>query len=129
MFKGHFITAYLQREIPVDIAVVAADTTKKFRVGELVTLEPADSDAPAYLHVASGDDAATVLTNATHIIAQSDMTLGYGHAKVENGDYRYSDEVAPTITDGKVPNAASETKKVALFAIMDKNDIIVQEVE
>lgn len=129
MFKGQFITAYLQREIPVDVAVVTPAGQTHFRVGELVVLEPADSDTPAYLHVAAGDDAATVLTNATHIIAQSDMTMGNGHVPVENRDWTYSDKVMPTLTGGAVPNSATPTKHVALYAITDKNDIIVQEVE
>lgn len=128
MWKGHFITAYLQREIPLDVAVVTPVGQANFRVGELVVLEPADSDTPAYLHAAVGDDAATVLTNATHIIAQSDTTLGYGHVPIENRDYKYSDTVAPTLTDGAVPNGDTPTKHVALYAITDKNDIIVQEV-
>ena len=124
MFKGKFKTAYDQREIPLDV-VVASD--EKLHVGQLVTLEPAGEDAPEYLYPATGDDAGTVLTNATHIIAQSDMTMEYGHIPVENRDYRYSDEVAPTVGQGEAA-IGSPTKKVAVFAIKDESDIIVYEV-
>ncbi len=123
MFKGKFKTAYDQREIPLDI-VVANDT--ELHVGQLVTLEPAGEDTPEYLYPATGEDAATVLTNATHIIAQSDMTMEYGHVPVENRDYRYSDVVLPTV--GKsAATIGSPTKKVAVFAIKDESDVIVYE--
>lgn len=129
MFKGKFKTAYDQREIPVDIVVAGAADLK---VGQLVTLEPADEDAPEYIYPATGADAATVLTNATHIIAQSDMTMEYGHVPVENRDYKYSDVVKRSNTDGAATTVeavsnTSEKKKVALFAISDKTDIIVYE--
>lgn len=127
MFKGHFITAYLQREIPMDLAVVTPSGRDYFRVGELVVVEPADEDTPAYIHIAAGADPATVLTNATHIIAQSDVTLN-SHVPVERRDYTYSDAVFPTLTGGAVPTASTETKHVALFAITDKLDIIVDEI-
>ena len=154
-YKGTFKTAYLQREIVVD-AKVAANVI----VGQLVTL--------------SGDTISSAATAdaATHIIAQSDMTMEYGHVKVEDRDYRYFPDVegsvspaaqatnflgvyaklsdAPTaaegnknkhvlvLADGKVYTntsgsawAASSTvtakfKKVALFKIIDKDDLIVR---
>ena len=110
---------------------------------------------------------------ATHIVAQSDMTMEYGHVPVEDRDYRYSPNVAGTIlptsavanflgayetlqdapaaatgnkdkhilvlADGKVYTntsgsawAASSTvtakvKKVALFKIINKDDVIIRE--
>lgn len=116
MWKGHFITAYLQREIPLELAVVG-----NLRVGQLVTLTPSDGTNPAKIAAAAGASAEAVLAAATHIVAQSDMTLGYGHIPVENRDYKYNDAVAAT-------SSATTTKHVALYAINDKNDIIVQEV-
>lgn len=130
-FKGRFKTAYLQKEVPVDIVVAGAND---LCVGQLVTLEPADDNKPEYIYPATGDDEATVLTNATHIIAQSDMTMEYGHVPVENRDYRYSDKVERTLTNGAATTVAtvgetSETKKVALFCITDKTDIIVKKID
>ena len=98
--KAKFRTAYDQREIVID-AKVAADVT----VGTLVTVTFGTPNNIA---------AASTLAAATHIIAQSDMTMEYGHVPVENRDYRYSDKVA----------ASTVEKKVALFQISDKNDVI-----
>lgn len=120
MFKGQFITAYLQREIPVDVAVVG-----QLKVGQLVTLVPSDGTVPAYIKAAAGDDEVEVLTAATHIVAQSDVSMGSSHVPVENRVWRYSDVVNYTLASG-TPVASTPTKNVALYAITDKNDIIVQ---
>lgn len=97
---AHFKTAYGQREIIVDAKVTVA-----CKVGDYVKLDT--SVTPNTL-------AKSTIANATHIVAQSDMTLEYGHIPVESRDYRYS------------PNVATSTavKKVALFQIIDKSDII-----
>lgn len=119
MFKASFKTAYLQREVPMTVAV-AGD--KPLVVGEMVTLTAASGAGPASIK-----SAATVAA-ATHIIAQSDMTMEYGHVPVENMDYKYSDEVAATIAAAGPVTASTPTKKVALFAITDKDDLIVKTV-
>lgn len=124
MLKGKFKTAYLQREIPLD-AAVAGDGD--FKVGQLVTLVSANAGKPQYFK------AADTLAAATHIIAQSDMTMEYGHVPVENRDYRYSDVVARTNTAG-VPTtvstvaATTEVKKVAVFKITNSDDVIAYNV-
>ena len=126
MFIGTFKTAYLQREIPMEIVVVPATANTPLHVGQLVTLDT----NPEYIYPATGADKDTVKTNATHIIAQSDMTLAGGHVPVENRDYRYSDAVAPSaspLASGNVPTGYSK-KMVALFKITDKDDINVMEV-
>lgn len=79
-YFGQFKTAYLQREIPEDVAV---SSDSYLQVGQLVKLTPATAVAVAYI------SAATSPNDATHIIAQSDVTLEYGHIPVENRDYRY----------------------------------------
>lgn len=117
MFKGKFKTAFGQKEIPLDIVVVG-----DLRVGQLVTLVAAASGKPAYLQ------AATTAATATHIIAQSDMTMEYGHVPVENRDYKYSDVVAKTVADASSVSSTSASKKVAVFAIIDKEDVISYEV-
>lgn len=105
-----FKTAYLQREIIQDFAVA-----NNMRVGNLVILTPASGDVPAYISRTAS------LSSATHIVAQSDTTLEYGHVPVEHRDYRYSDIVAATFSGSA--DASSPVKKVALFAIPDKNDV------
>ena len=119
MFKASFKTAYLQREIPMTVAV-AGD--KPLVVGEMVTLTAASGAIPASIK------SAVTVAAATHIIAQSDMTMEYGHVPVENRDYKYSDEVAATIAAAGPVAASTPTKKVALFAITDKDDLIVKTV-
>jgi hypothetical protein len=125
MFKGGFITAYLQREIPMDVAVVGGTP---LRVGQLVTLTPSDGVKPAYIAAAAGDEASDVLAAATHIVAQSDVSMGQSHVPVENRDWKYVDTVAVTVAAAGSVTATTATKHVALYAITDKNDIIVTEV-
>lgn len=99
--KAHFKTALNQREVVLDAIVSEA-----LEVGALCTYTEADTK------LAGASDVAT----ATHIVAQSDMSMEYGHVPVENRDYRYSPNVA----------ASTTVKKVALFPIIDKSDIIVR---
>lgn len=96
---AHFKTGYLQKEQVLDVKVSTA-----LKVGDLVK-------------VASGTmSKATGLSDAQYIVAQSDMTMEYGHVPVERGNWAYSDDVAVT-TD-------NNTKKVAVFFIIDKSDVI-----
>ena len=118
MFKAKFRTAYGQRELPVDVAVIGSTALK---VGQLVTLTAKSGNNPAYVAAAAGSTEAAALTAATHIIAQSDMTMEYGHIPVENRNYAYSEEVAAT---GTAIGANVPTKKVALFELYDKADVI-----
>ena len=99
---AHFRTAYDQREIPVDAKVAA-----NVKVGDMVVL--ADDTITK----------TTTLETATHIVAQSDMTLEYGHVPVEFRNYNYD----PTV------KASTTKKKVALYQIIDKTDIILDEGE
>lgn len=81
---AEFKTAYLQRAIPLDAAIV--DTG--LAVGALVTFGLSGT-TPVL-------SAAADLASATHIIAQSDMTLiPEDHPKTDYRDYRYSDAVKP----------------------------------
>lgn len=60
---------------------------------------------------------------ATHIVAQSDQTLGYGHVPVEDRDYRYDPTVKGTVT--AAPTADTTTwKHVALFKITNWDDVV-----
>lgn len=116
MLKGSFKTAYLQREVPMDVAVIGSVALK---VGQLVTFTASAAGKPDSIAAAAS------LAAATHIVAQSDMTLGYGHVPVENRDWKYSDTVAAT---GTSLAASTPVKHVALYSIMDATDIIVTEV-
>lgn len=101
---AHFKTGCLQREQVLDVKV-AAD----LKVGDLAAI---DASSGALKQVSS-------LANADYIIAQSDMTMEYGHVPVENNDHRYSDKVA----------ASTAPKKVAVFYIIDKTDILLDQGE
>lgn len=164
MYLGSFETAYLQREVPEDV-VVKSDG--HLVVGQMVKL------ADHTITTLSAGTVSAARDEATHIVAQSDMTMEYGHVPVEDRDYRYSPNVAGTIlptsavanflgayetlqdapaaaagnkdkyilvlADGKVYTntsgtawAASSTvtakvKKVALFKIINKDDVIIRE--
>ena len=76
-----FKTAYLQREIPLDVVV---STGSNLKVGQMVKL---DKDTITAVTDATDKEA---LDSATHIIAQSDTSMEYGHVKVEDRDYRYT---------------------------------------
>lgn len=92
MFKAKFKTAYLQREIPED-AIVLGDLV----VGELVKITPATDVLPAIVEKLEAETVAAAKEEASHFMAQSDMTMGYGHVPVEYRDYRYSDEIKATV--------------------------------
>lgn len=106
-----FRTAYLQREIYEDVAVVG-----NTKVGDFVQYVAANGAVPAYIKKST-------IANATHIVAQSDMTLGYGHVPVENRNYKYDSKVAYTLASG-TPTAATPIKHVALFKITNMEDIL-----
>lgn len=110
-----FKNAYLQREIHMDVDVVGSSALK---VGDLVTLTDETSTVQGYIKKAAN------LTAATHIIAQSDQTLAYGHVPVENRDYRYDPSVAVTVASN--PTGKTTTwKHVALYKIINKDDVIL----
>ena len=100
MAKAHFKTAHLQREVVMDVKVKA-----DMEVGTLVSLASGTITEKAGPAVA-GD----------YIVAQSDMTMEYGHVPVENQDWRYSPKVALSTTN----------KKVALFRVNNPDDVVVE---
>lgn len=101
--KAHFKTAYLQREIPMDVKVA-----QDVEVGTVVTLSDGTITPSEGPGVNAGD----------YIVAQSDMTMEYGHVPVEHQDWRYSPKVAAS--------PAAE-KKVALLRVNNPDDIVVEE--
>ena len=113
---AHFKTAYLQREEWHDVDVVGSAPLK---VGDCVQLHDATSTVAAYIQKST-------FANATHIIAQSDQTIGYGHVPVENRDYRYNPEVAVTLAAAPATAKTTTWKHVALYRISNnKEDVIL----
>ena len=110
-----FRTAYLQREVYLDCDVVGSAPLK---VGDCVQYHEATASVAAYIQKST-------FANATHIIAQSDQTLAYGHIPVENRDYRYNPEVAATIAAAPATATTTTWKHVALFKIVNRDDIIL----
>ena len=111
-----FKTAYLQREIPLQLDVV-----NDCKVGDFVVVTNPTATVEGYMTKATA--AQVTSKTATHIVAQSDMTLAYGHVPVENRDYRYDPTVKGTVT--QAPTSKTNTwKQVALFKITNWDDII-----
>ena len=110
--QANFKTAYLQRELPVD---AKAASPLELHVGDVVS-GTIGTDGVYTLAARTGTVEETVKSSVAvgdYIVAQSDMTMEYGHVPVENRDYRYSDKVSLNTTP----------KKVALFKINDLSDI------
>lgn len=101
---AQFRTAANQYILPVE-ATVAVDLV----VGDLVVLTPGTPNAIKK---------ATGLSDATHMVALTDETIGgYGsYVPVDQKIYKPTDKVAAS---------TATPKKVGLYPIFDKNDIIV----
>ena len=105
---AEFKTAYLQREVALDVKV-AADV----KVGQVCKLANDTITASTASAVAVGDV----------IIAQSDTTVGQGHIKIENRDHNYSDVVKKEFhMDGD--DEVLDPKHVMVFVVSDPSDII-----
>jgi len=126
-----FRTAYLQRAIPLDVAVVnaltdasgltAANRRASILRGDFVVYTPAAGTVPAYITKATAAQVAN--RTATHFVAQADVTMMGNHVSTDLRDYRYSPVVTGTITSG-TPTATTPKKKVALYSIFNWNDIV-----
>ena len=110
--QANFKTAYLQRELPVD---AKAASPLELHVGDVVS-GTVGADGVLTIAARSNTVEATAKSSVAvgdYIVAQSDMTMEYGHVPVENRDYRYNDKVS----------MGTSAKKVALFKINDLSDI------
>ena len=110
--QANFKTAYLQRELPVD---AKAASPIELHVGDVVS-GTIGADGVYTLAARSNAAESTAKSSVAvgdYIVAQSDMTMEYGHVPVENRDYRYNDKVS----------ISTSAKKVALFKINDLSDI------
>lgn len=114
---GSFKTAYLQHEVVEDVKVTAGKN-QVLHVGDIVKIT---NGVLGLVLSASAASASAVsfpaLTTDMYIVAQSDQTMEYGHVPVEMRDYRYDDKVADKAT----------AKKVALFRIINPQDVIVKQ--
>lgn len=99
MVKANFKTAYLQREIVMDVKVAA-----NMQVGTVVTLSNGTITAVA--------NSVTTPETTHYIVAQSDMTMN--RRDYTKNEYTYSDVVAASTTN----------KKVALFKVIDIDDVV-----
>ena len=99
---AHFRTAADQYILPIDTKV-AVDLYP----GDLVTLTPGNPNSLAK---------ASTLAAATHIVALTDETVGGSYVPVDLKVYK------PT---GKVAASTTTPKRVGLYPIFDKGDVIV----
>lgn len=114
---GSFKTAYLQHEIVEDVKVTAGKN-QVLHVGDIVKITNGVLDLVLSASATSANGVSfPALTTDMYIVAQSDQTMEYGHVPVEMRDYRYDDKVADKST----------AKKVALFRIINPQDVIVKQ--
>ena len=114
-----FRTAYLQREVYLDTAVVG-----DCKVGDFVVFTAETDTVQQYIKkAAAADVTAAAAAGKLYIVAQSDQTIGYGHVPVENRDYRYDPKVAQT--NATAPTAKTDPwKHVALYKVINFEDVI-----
>lgn len=126
-YRGEFKTAYLQHEVALDLKVKAAggvasgdtpSTSQILHVGDIVKIVNNELQLVVAGAATEGAIADPALTTDMYIVAQSDQTMEYGHVPVELRDYRYVDTVADKTT----------VKKVALFRIINPQDVILHKV-
>ena len=126
-YRGEFKTAYLQHEVALDLKVKAAggvasgdtpSTSQILHVGDIVKIVNNELQLVVAGAASENSIADPALTTDMYIVAQSDQTMEYGHVPVELRDYRYVDTVADKTT----------VKKVALFRIINPQDVILHKV-
>jgi hypothetical protein len=142
MFKTMHIGEATIAAVPVDVVVVGTINdwsqitniaTRKAAVAkqDFVRYFPAtgiEGQAgyiPAYIRKATA--AEVTAQQATHVVAQADMTMSGRHAATDLRDYRYVPLVAAMST--AAPTDASITpKKVNLWPIFNWNDVLADQV-
>ena len=115
-FYGQFKTGKDQRIVPLDVKVSTA-----MKLGELVIFNGTDTISTA--QSTTNDTFAKALTAATHMIALTDKTVGGIPGEVFPGSIQEAAKLATT--DFNVVAASSSTaKKVGLYPLFDKSDIL-----
>jgi len=114
MYKASFKTAYLQRELPNKAVVIGDDVF----VNELVKITYIDGYT--MIEKISANTVTGALNEATHTIAQSDMTLDYGHVPVEYRDYRYKDIVKSVISINDIKPSTNNAEYLGVYKSVDE---------
>ena len=117
--KGHFKTAYLQREVPLDIIVT---TDADLEVGDVVTLKDAKYNGPdgvidVKMPVKVADNTKPAVGH--YIVAQSDMTLRSGSVGYDANDiyaYYYHDVVKTLGNAALITTNANSTNYDVAYA-------------
>lgn len=147
--QATFKTAYLQRELAVD-----AVTASQLHVGDVVTATPityADPEGNTRKALFLTPYTTNTTPATSHfVVAQSDMTLRSGEVPKTSTDpynYYYKDTVAANVEDGtssagnhdfnistdyykfKEGVGKGVAKTVALYAVMDVNDVVYTAIE
>lgn len=110
---AQFRSAYLQHTVVLDVAVIGSAALKR---GDLVIFTAAADGKPDSIAKTS------TLASATHMIALTDQTVGDGYVATDVKNYTVSDDVAVTAAS---LTTSSPTKKVGLYPLFDKSDIIL----
>ena len=110
-----FKTAYLQREVVLDVIGLASET---MTVGQVFSMSGSGIVPLVVGSQASAEGAVSAVLGSVaagmYIVAQGDQTMEYGHVPVEYANYKYDPTVY--ITNGG-------TKKVAAFKIVNLDDL------
>lgn len=114
-FYGQFKTGKDQRIVPLDVKVGTA-----MKLGELVIFNGTDTISTA--QSTTNDTFAKALTAATHMIALTDKTVGGIPGEVFPGSIQEAAKLATT--DFNVVAASTSAKKVGLYPLFDKSDIV-----
>lgn len=112
---GQFKTGKDQRVVVLDVKVSTA-----MKLGELVKY---DADTITTTGSTTNDTFAKALTAATHMIALTDKTVGGIPGEVFPGSIQEAAKLATTDFN-VVAASASTAKKVGLYPLFDKSDIL-----
>lgn len=113
---ANFSTAYLQREVVLDVIPTASFSATVGQVFSMSGTTPTllSVDVSAATSAAALASAKAAVSTGMYIFAQGDQTMEYGHVPVEFANYKYD----PTLNF-----KLSEPKKVAAFMITNLADI------
>lgn len=116
---GSFKTGLDQRAIKLKIApksTVTAHVGEIYKIDSSGELERVSSDGSSQTQAAAVAAAKAAVAVGQYILAQSDMTMGYGHVPVEIRDYMYKDDIV--MID-------SVTRDFVVYRINTLEDIII----
>ena len=104
----------MQREIPLDVTAAAK---LELKIGDVVAITSAGVVSAVTDNSGGSGAAKAAVVEGNYIVAQSDMTMEYGHVPVENRDYKYKDDVVLNTT----------AKKAAFYRINNLEDVNLSE--